>query len=296
MDNSPQSEQRGPPSIETPSTTLFVSGLDPEMSEDDFASLFQNCQGVSGTRIKFDKKDNLIGFVDFDSEDNAVAIKNRFDNGKFQALSGPNYDVHFARPTRNRQGADNSAGRATRNNNGRNQGGYSGDFGRGGRNQGNMGYNNYNSMPYAGPYSGMGGGNSSLPNNAASTLYVEGVAHDATDREVAHIFRPFPGFQSVRTSTRESRKYPDSTYLLCFVEFDNPHLATNAMQMLQGYKFDLNKKDQSRGLRISYAANSNNNNNNNGGNNNKGGSQRNSGRRDDGGNNDDQRGDNDNYN
>eukprot|EP01088_Endostelium_zonatum_P007947 TRINITY_DN2043_c0_g1_i1.p1 TRINITY_DN2043_c0_g1~~TRINITY_DN2043_c0_g1_i1.p1 ORF type:complete len:283 (-),score=66.78 TRINITY_DN2043_c0_g1_i1:60-908(-) len=282
MDNSPQSDQRGPASIETPSTTLFVSGLDPEMSEGDFASLFQNCQGVNGTRIKFDKKDNLIGFVDFDSEENAVAIKNRFDNGKFQALSGSNYDVHFARATRNRQGADNSAGRGPRNNNRGNQGGYN-DFGRGGRNQGNMGgYNNYNSMPYSGPYSGMGGGNSSLPPNAVSTLYVEGVAHDATDREVSHIFRPFPGFQSVRTSTRESRKYPDSTYLLCFVEFDNPHLATNAMQMLQGYKFDLNKKDGSRGLRISYAANSNKNN------------QRGGGRRDDGGN-DDQGRDGDNY-
>jgi len=289
--DSPQNNN-APASIETPSTCLFVSGLDPEMSENDFASIFQNCQGVNGTRIKFDKNNNLIGFVDFDSEDNAVTIKNRFDSGKFQPLSNGSYDVHFARPTRNRQGADNSAGRASRNNNSRNnQGGNYNDYSRG-RNQGNNmggggGYNNYNSMPYAGPYSGMGGGNSALPNNAASTLYVEGVSHDATDREVAHIFRPFPGFQSVRTSVRESRKYPDSTYLLCFVEFDNPHLATNAMQMLQGYKFDLNKKDGSRGLRISYAANSNNNNNKNG--------QRNGGGRRDDGNDDQRSGDNENY-
>jgi len=122
-----------------------------------------------------------------------------------------------------------------------------------------------------------GVGNAVLPPDASPTLYVEGVPNDATEREVSHIFRPFPGFQTVRTFQRESRKVSGTTYLLCFIEFDNPHLATNAMQMLQGYKFDLRNRDSTRGLRISYAVNSNKPRNNNGG-----------GRREDGGNGEEQ--------
>jgi RNA recognition motif. (a.k.a. RRM, RBD, or RNP domain) len=37
-----------------------------------------------------------------------------------------------------------------------------------------------------------------LTPDACSTLYVEGLPSSATEREVAHIFRPFPGFQSLR--------------------------------------------------------------------------------------------------
>jgi len=278
-------------STETPSSTLFVSGLHQEMSEGDFAQFFQGCEGVQGTRLRYDRNDNLVGFVDFDNDENAIAVRSRFDDGKFPSLTSQGLDVHYARPTRNRGDGNNQmGGRSSRGGNSRdfggspnsrrNQGGFGGDrnnnnnnnnnndngnynSGRGGRggNQGNA-YNypsNYGGYG-GGPYSGVGGGsNIVLPPDASSTLYVEGVAHDATDREVSHIFRPFPGFQTVRTFTRESRKYPDSTYLLCFVEFDNKHLATNAMQMLQGYKFDLSKLKEgssNRGLRISYAAQS----------------------------------------
>jgi len=33
------------------------------------------------------------------------------------------------------------------------------------------------------------------PKNASKTVYVEGLPADCTEREMAHIFRPFPGFK-----------------------------------------------------------------------------------------------------
>lgn len=59
-----------------------------------------------------------------------------------------------------------------------------------------------------------------LPKNATSTIYVEGIPIDATEREVAHIFRPFVGFKSVRLVPRE--KNPDEKLMLCFADFENP--------------------------------------------------------------------------
>jgi RNA recognition motif-containing protein len=94
----------------------------------------------------------------------------------------------------------------------------------------------------------------SLPSDASSTLYVEGLPSDATEREVARIFssfhlffsipflkfskdifRPFPGYQSLRILTKESKQNPSRLYNLCFVEFDNKYQATFALNHLQGY-------------------------------------------------------------
>ena len=37
-----------------------------------------------------------------------------------------------------------------------------------------------------------------LDANATNTVYVEGIPLDASEREIAHIFRPFPGFLGLR--------------------------------------------------------------------------------------------------
>jgi hypothetical protein len=42
-----------------------------------------------------------------------------------------------------------------------------------------------------------------VPEHATSTVYVEGIPSNATEREVAHIFRPFTGFKSVRLIPRD---------------------------------------------------------------------------------------------
>jgi hypothetical protein len=93
-----------------------------------------------------------------------------------------------------------------------------------------------------------------LPFDASSTLYVEGLPPDATEREVGHVFRKFEGqgFQSIRMRGIESNKNPGTSLFLCFAEFDNPHQATVAMYGLQGYRFDPSKPDGAP-LKISYS-------------------------------------------
>jgi RNA recognition motif-containing protein len=77
---------------------------------------------------------------------------------------------------------------------------------------------------------------------------LQGVPNDATEREVSHIFRPFPGFVNARLiskKTREGRKF-----FFCFVDFENKKQASIVLHTLQGYKF--HNKDPS-GVRISFA-------------------------------------------
>ena len=85
-----------------------------------------------------------------------------------------------------------------------------------------------------------------VPDNATNVLYVEGVPTDSTEREVAHIFRPYPGYQCIRLIFKElnGRKF-----FWCFVDFDNEVNATIAMQSLKGYRF--HKRDQSP-LKFAY--------------------------------------------
>lgn len=56
-----------------------------------------------------------------------------------------------------------------------------------------------------------------LPPDAVSTLYVEGLPLDATEREVSHIFRPMPGYQSLRIMPKESKQHPSRYAFLAAV-------------------------------------------------------------------------------
>jgi len=87
-----------------------------------------------------------------------------------------------------------------------------------------------------------------VPTKGTSSIYVDGVPIDSTEREVAHIFRVFPGFQEVRLIKKEAKS--GRKFYFCFVDFENPLQATIALQTLQGYRFDKNDK---AGLKISYA-------------------------------------------
>ncbi|CAJ1974427.1 unnamed protein product [Sphenostylis stenocarpa] len=78
----------------------------------------------------------------------------------------------------------------------------------------------------------------SLPPDATSTLFVEGLPSNCTRREVAHIFRPFVGYKEVRLVSKESRQPGGDPLVLCFVDFLSPGHAATAMEALQGYKFD----------------------------------------------------------
>ena len=87
-----------------------------------------------------------------------------------------------------------------------------------------------------------------IPEDATNCLYVDGVPFDATEREVSHVFRPFPGYIQSRLipkTTKTGRKY-----FFCFVDFEDKAQATIAMQTLQDYRFYW--KDP-KGLKLCYA-------------------------------------------
>ena len=101
----------------------------------------------------------------------------------------------------------------------------------------------------------------SLPADASSTLFVEGLPNDCTSREAAHIFRHFRGFKEVRIVNKS--KEPKKAHVggergesvvvaLCFVEFDNPKCAATAMACVQGYMLDENDRD-SPSLKLQFA-------------------------------------------
>ncbi|XP_011084538.1 RNA-binding protein 1-like isoform X1 [Sesamum indicum] len=92
----------------------------------------------------------------------------------------------------------------------------------------------------------------SLPPDASSTLFVEGLPANCTRREVCHIFRPFVGYKEVRLVTKESRHPGGDPLVLCFVDFQSPAHAATAMDALQGYKFDEHDRDSAH-LRIQFA-------------------------------------------
>ncbi|KAL0798083.1 hypothetical protein Bca101_053257 [Brassica carinata] len=108
----------------------------------------------------------------------------------------------------------------------------------------------------------------SLPPDASSTLFVEGLPSDCSLREVAHIFRPFSGYKEVRLVTKDSKQRNGDPFVLCFVDFENPACAATARNALQGslrfsllpnlgllgYRMDEEERD-SKVLRIQFSRN-----------------------------------------
>ncbi|KAM3308954.1 RNA-binding protein 1 isoform X1 [Capsicum chacoense] len=93
-----------------------------------------------------------------------------------------------------------------------------------------------------------------LPPDASSTLFVEGLPADCTRREVSHIFRPFVGYKEVRLVQKGSKHAGGDPLILCFVDFASPLHSAAAMDALQGYKFDEHDRD-SVSLRLQFARN-----------------------------------------
>jgi len=82
--------------------------------------------------------------------------------------------------------------------------------------------------------------------NATNIVYVEGLPLNTTEREVAHIFRPFQGFKSVRLVFRDKN---GEKSIICFADFENVIQSTICINTLQGYRFD---KNDLIGLHFSY--------------------------------------------
>lgn len=255
--------------IPHPSTTLFIAEIPPNISEEDFVSIFQAQEGFRNARLKKDRNSNLVGFADFeDTESASLALENlqsyKFGFGTEKGLT-IHYSYHKSNPhsphnkglrhdrlhtqisSRDSINSHKENGSLHSNRNQRPSLPFMPDLSSiplqnhiSNQTQHPSSLSNY-SIPNVFPQ---------LPSDASSTLFIEGLPSDASEREVAHIFRPFPGYQSLRLLAKESKQSQTRFYILCFVEFDNKYQATFAMNHLQGYRFD---KDDVKGLSMSYA-------------------------------------------
>lgn len=232
---------------EATSTTLFVGDLPSDLHENDFLAAFKGFRGFVTARLRQDKNDRPVGFVDFEDHDAASRARDAMTDHRF-SRNDRGIIIQFSNPGRSskRSRSDDSYSGGG----GSSSSSYSHSSSSYSQPPPSYGYGSY----YGGYGAGYGSGPSymynSLPSEASSTLFVEGLPSDATIREVSHIFRPFPGFQSLRLVPKESKGDPAKLFVLCFVEYDSKLQATAALHGLQSYRID--EKD-THGLRISYA-------------------------------------------
>jgi len=229
--------------METPSNTLFVANIPFGLDEQEFVDLFAKHNGFVEARLRKDRNDNFVGFADFQDATSASRARDGINGYKFSHTDS-GLSIHFAHSS----GASTSRPKRTKDDSERKRGPRApgASLSVGIPDMSSPFFPNFSS-PLSN-FGAMGGG--VLPPEATSTLYVEGLPLDVTDREVSHIFRPYGGFQSVRTSIKDSKQFPNKQYVLCFVEFDNKYQATLAMHSLQGYRMD---KNDTKGLNITYA-------------------------------------------
>jgi hypothetical protein len=243
-------------------STLFIAEIPFNIQENDLYSLFKNEEGFKSVRLRKDKNNNLVAFVEFENNNFASRAKEKFQYYKF----GINDKGLYIQFSYNSKTTKNTKIKQENNHL------YN--------NQNNNNLNNLSSFQFPSFFSPLSTAtlasltypsiisnlcSPQLPSDANSTLFVEGIPLDATEREVSHIFRQWPGFQSLRIITRikdltnkqnnnqnnnNNNKSSIYRYNLCFVEFENKIQANFAMLYLQGYRFD--KKDI-KGLSISFA-------------------------------------------
>lgn len=159
--------------------------------------------------------DSPVGFVEFEDNESATRARDSMADHRF-ARGDRGISVQFSNPSRSskrsRSDTDSYSHYSSSSHNSYSQppppyggGGYYG------------GYGGYGSAPPSYMYN-------SLPAEASSTLFVEGLPSDVTVREVSHIFRPFPGYQSLRIVPKESKADPAKVFTLCFVEYDSKYV------------------------------------------------------------------------
>jgi len=241
-----------------PTNTLFVADIPSHITQEDFVSIFTHLEGLKNARLRKDRNNHIVGFADFEDSESASYAMETLQGYKW-SVNDHGITIHFSNNATNptRQRSENERSQSTRTDR---------NFGRSSRSESENGTNRsgltvpfmpdlispQQNPPQISSHPNYGYPNifPTLPNDASSTLYVEGLPTDATEREIAHIFRPFPGYQSLRILTKESKQNPSRVYNLCFVEFDNKYQATFALNHLQGYRLE---KDDTKGLSMTYA-------------------------------------------
>lgn len=217
--------------------TLFIGDIPPNADASIIENAFSGFPGFKTCRIRQDKFNNIVAFVQFASVTESTAAKDALTGLLRVNPTAPPVSINYARGStgekRPRDSYDGAPSMAPR------YGSDAGGFGVGG------------AAPLPRSHAGSAGP-SGAPSGLRSphtSLFVESVPEDASEREAAHIFRPFYGYRGLRFVARKER--PGR---LCFVDFDTPEQAASAMDSLQGYVFDLKQPEQR--LRIQFAAGS----------------------------------------
>lgn len=288
----------GPAAGQPASSTIFVADLPAGVQESDLSLTFGNLVGYASSRLRVDRQNRVVGFVEFHSPADASAAMQQMDGRPVQGGQQP-MKMQFAKAQRTgpTQGAppakrarDDDVGPGMRPPPSARGGSYM-DTGYDAEpvpSRGSLGstargafadhlpqppqYPQETMSPGAAP--GLGGGmmggapmplhparahmvggpadmlGANLPPDASPTLYVDNVPLDATVRELSHIFRPFPGYHSVRIIHKEPKRPGDPKRVLCFVEFSNKFHATAARNTTQGYRMDVG---DARGLGVEFA-------------------------------------------
>eukprot|EP01087_Luapelamoeba_hula_P009179 TRINITY_DN2358_c0_g1_i1.p1 TRINITY_DN2358_c0_g1~~TRINITY_DN2358_c0_g1_i1.p1 ORF type:complete len:255 (-),score=35.45 TRINITY_DN2358_c0_g1_i1:85-849(-) len=232
----------------TPKHTLFVSSL-PSLSPEDFASLFSSIEGFQDARLAQDRNGDTVGFVDYSTLQAATKALESYNEYKFHEADEKGIIIDFSRGG-NKRARPRAPGQGPT-----------------GQPQNSMGITGgvAKMSLYSNPFAPMQAApmptqfpqvasQIALPPNASETLYVQGLPGDIHRREIAHIFRPWAGYQSTRLIQKESTQFPDTMHTLCFVEFESSLHATMAMHALQGYRLDEDDVSSPM-LSITYAKN-----------------------------------------
>mmetsp|Transcript_3958 Transcript_3958/g.6035 ORF Transcript_3958/g.6035 Transcript_3958/m.6035 type:complete len:254 (+) Transcript_3958:83-844(+) len=233
------------------SDTLFLVGVPEDCQIDKIERVFRTCDGFVSCRIRKDRSNSTVAFAQFVDETSASKAKER--HGHFD-LDGCAVEAFFARSNSRKRSREDSV-KVPLYSSGRTP------LSPMTRRQLKTVVSPMNSMVVSERFGmmeiesqimhPMGLLPMHLPSYASCTLYIEGIPLDATEREIAHIYRPFPGFLSLRIRNKESKG--GGLRAMGFVEFDDPYNATIAKIATQNYMIDL-QSDSDETLLVHYSS------------------------------------------
>ena len=178
---------------EQTSSTLFVADLPFNVQEAEFVRLFEPLDGFISARLRQDKNERLVGFVEFDSHLTAARARERLQGSKF-GLDDPGISIQFSHGKRatKRAPAQEEGFQSPRRTplvGSTQQDFYSYNFSPFAASPLATGqYVQPNPPSYTQPWPPANASSQYMPTvpaDASSTLYVEGVPLDAMEREVA---------------------------------------------------------------------------------------------------------------